>query len=154
MALPWASRRARRSRPIRAHRRDRSRGQSLVEFAVVFPIFILVLFGVIEFGFMLYSQMTVSNAAREAARVSVVDPDPCSIQDLANATARAAASGLNATYLTVTGAVASTGSPANCTTAKQGDSVTVTVQYTYHTFFPLFFGATFSQSQKVQMALW
>ncbi len=73
-----------------------------------FPIFILVLFGIIEFGFMLYSQMTVSNAAREAARVSVVDPDPCSIQDLANATARAAASGLNTSYLTMTGAVAST----------------------------------------------
>ena len=135
-------------------RRRRSRGQSLVEFAVVFPIFILILFGIIEFGFMLYSQMTVSNAAREAARVSVVDPDPCSIQDLANATARAAASGLNTTYLTVTGAVASTGSPATCSNAKQGDMVTVTVNYTYHTFFPLFFGATFSEKQQIQMALW
>ena len=135
-------------------RRRRSRGQSLVEFAVVFPVFILVLFGIIEFGFMLYSQMTVSNAAREAARVSVVDPDPCSIQDLANATARSAASGLNGTYLTVAGGVASTGPTGTCSDAKQGDTVTVTVNYTYHTFFPLFFGATFSEKQQIQMALW
>ncbi|HEY8813554.1 MAG TPA: TadE family protein, partial [Candidatus Dormibacteraeota bacterium] len=67
------------------NRRPRNRGQALVEFAIVFPIFILVLFAVIEFSVMLYSQMTVSNAAREAARVSVVDPDPCTIQDLAKA---------------------------------------------------------------------
>jgi Flp pilus assembly protein TadG len=129
-------------------RRRRSRGQSLVEFAVVFPVFILVLFGIIEFGFMLYSQMTVSNAAREAARVSVVDPDPCTIPDLARATGLSAASGLNSAYLSINGSVP------NCTKAKQGDTVTVTVTYTYHTFFPLFFGASFNESQQIQMALW
>lgn len=135
-------------------RRERSRGQALVEFAVVFPVFILVLFGLIEFSFMLYSQMTVSNAAREAARVSVVDPDACSIQDLAKATANAAASGLNTTFVTTTASVVSSGTPSSCSTAKQGDPVTVTVAYTYHTFFPLFFGATFQLNQTVKMALW
>ena len=120
----------------------------MAEFAVVFPIFILVLFGVIEFSFMLYSQMTVSNAAREAARVSVVDPDPCSIPDLSKATALASATGLNSAYLVVNGSVPS------CAKAKQGDTVTVTVSYTYHTFFPLFFGATFPESQTIKMALW
>jgi Flp pilus assembly protein TadG len=145
--LPSLARSRRRGTSMEDRRR-RSRGQSLVEFAIVFPIFILVLFGLIEFSFMLYSQMTVSNAAREAARVSVVDPDACSIPDLAKATAMASATGLNTTYLVVNGSVP------GCAKAKQGDIVTVTVNYTYHTFFPLFFGATFPESQTIQMALW
>ena len=32
--------------------------------------------------------------------------------------------------------------------------MSVTVDYTYHTFFPLFFGATFHLSQTITMALW
>jgi Flp pilus assembly protein TadG len=151
--LPLLARSRRRGTSVEDGRK-RSRGQSLVEFAIVFPIFILVLFGLIEFSFMLYSQMTVSNAAREAARVSVVDPDACSIPALSKATALASATGLSTAYLVVNGSVASSGSPATCAKAKQGDPVTVTVNYTYHTFFPLFFGATFSESQTIQMALW
>ena len=53
-------------------RSQRSRGQSLVEFAVVLPVFLLILAGVIDFGLGLYSQMTVINAAREGARLGVV----------------------------------------------------------------------------------
>lgn len=137
-----------RSRRSAGGGRKASRGQSLVEFAIVFPIFILVLFAVIEFSYMLYSQMTVSNAAREAARVSVVDPDACSIPDLAKATAQGAATGLNSTFLTTTVP------PFNCAKAAQGTPVSVTVDYTYHTFFPLFFGASFHLSQTITMALW
>jgi Flp pilus assembly protein TadG len=146
--LPLLARSGRR-RPSDEAARQRSRGQSLVEFAIVFPIFILVLFAVIEFSFMLYSQMTVSNAAREAARVSVVDPDACTIPALAKATAQGAATGLNSTFLSTT-----VPPIANCSKAAQGTPVSVTVDYTYHTFFPLFFGASFHLSQTITMALW
>src|SRR5579862_5873532 len=138
---------------MKLHRRSqskpRSRGQALVEFAIVLPVFLLVLFGLIEFGYMLYSQTTVSNAAREAARAAVVDPDACTIPVLANATARGAATGLTSSFISVN-------VPAipSCATAPQGTPVSITVNYTYHTFFPLFFGATFNLSQTVQMALW
>lgn len=56
----------------RAGRPSRSRGQALVEFALVAPIFFLLLFGIIEAGrFILYYQ-TLNNATREGARYAIV----------------------------------------------------------------------------------
>lgn len=51
----------------------RSRGQSLVEFALVFPIFVLLVFGLIDLGRFAYLNSTISQAAREAARVGAVE---------------------------------------------------------------------------------
>lgn len=48
------------------HRSD-ERGQALVEFALVLPILLLVLFGIIQVGFILHAQHTVAYAARVAA---------------------------------------------------------------------------------------
>lgn len=52
-----------------------SKGQSLVEFALMLPILLLIVLGVIEFGriFLLYTE--ASNAAREAARYGVAAGD-------------------------------------------------------------------------------
>lgn len=47
------------------------RGASLVEMALVLPLLLLVLFGVVEFGRFLSTQHGVSTAAREAARYAV-----------------------------------------------------------------------------------
>lgn len=53
-------------------RRRRSAAQALVEFAIVAPIFFLLLFGIIEAGrFILYYQ-TLNNATREGARYAIV----------------------------------------------------------------------------------
>ncbi|MCD6424155.1 MAG: pilus assembly protein, partial [Anaerolineales bacterium] len=43
-------------------------GQSLVEFAFVLPILLLLMVAMIDFGILYYSQMVVSNAAWEGAR--------------------------------------------------------------------------------------
>jgi hypothetical protein len=52
--------------------RSRGRGQALAEFALVAPIFFILLFGIIEGGrFMLYYE-TLNNAAREGARYAIV----------------------------------------------------------------------------------
>ena len=48
-------------------RRDRTRGQTLVEFALVIPLFIVMLVGIIEFGFAMNAVLAVSFATREAA---------------------------------------------------------------------------------------
>lgn len=45
-----------------------SRGQSLVEFALVAPLFTLLLSGIIIFGIGVFYQQQLTNAAREAAR--------------------------------------------------------------------------------------
>jgi Flp pilus assembly protein TadG len=56
---------------IRARRQG---GQSLVEFALVIPVFLLILMGVVDFGMAIYKFNGVSQAAREIARVTSVHP--------------------------------------------------------------------------------
>lgn len=53
-------------------RRGGSRGQALAEFALVVPIFLLVLFGIIDFGRYVYYVQVLNNAAREGARYAIV----------------------------------------------------------------------------------
>lgn len=56
-----------------SHRhRPGDRGQSLVEFALAFPIFLLLLFGLIDIGRYVYTANAVNQAAREGARYGSV----------------------------------------------------------------------------------
>jgi Flp pilus assembly protein TadG len=52
---------------------ERPAGQALVEFALVFPIIILLIFGTIDVGRAVFAANTLSNAARQAARVAAVN---------------------------------------------------------------------------------
>lgn len=56
----------------RTAKRDR-RGAAVVEFAIVAPVFILLVFGMIEFGRAVMVQQVLVNASREAARQAVLD---------------------------------------------------------------------------------
>jgi len=53
--------------------RGARRGASVVEFALVAPIFFMVVLGIIEFGRMSMVQQVITNAAREGARIAVLD---------------------------------------------------------------------------------
>ena len=52
--------------------RRRDRGQALVEFALVMPIFLILVLGIADFGLALRSYITVTNSSREAARLGAV----------------------------------------------------------------------------------
>jgi Flp pilus assembly protein TadG len=54
--------------PIRANRRTSARGQGLVEFAVSVPVFVMLLLGMLEFGFAFNHNLTLEYATREGAR--------------------------------------------------------------------------------------
>ena len=54
----------------------KSRGQSLVEFAIAFPIIILLFSGVVEFGFALNYYLSLLDATRYAARWGSANGDP------------------------------------------------------------------------------
>jgi Flp pilus assembly protein TadG len=54
-------------------RRPASRGQALVEFAVVFPIFAMLFFGLIDIGRYVFATNDLNEAAREAARYGSVE---------------------------------------------------------------------------------
>lgn len=49
------------------------RGQALVEFALIVPVFALILFVLLDFGRVIYTQNTVEQAAREASRVGSIE---------------------------------------------------------------------------------
>ena len=55
---------------------QRQSGASAVEFAVIAPLFIAVLFAVVEFGIILYTQSIITHATREGARLGVVFSTP------------------------------------------------------------------------------
>jgi Flp pilus assembly protein TadG len=51
--------------------RGARRGQSLVEFAMVAPLFFLLVFGITDFGRLFFTQVTLQHALREAGRFAV-----------------------------------------------------------------------------------
>jgi len=119
---------------IRGRKPVRSRsGQAVVEFALVLPVFMLLLFGAIEFGRAYYDLHLLTNAAREGARIGVlpskVENDVTSAVNtfLQNA-------GLSGTWTTtvavkdVTGVTRSGGLAA----AIEGDRIYVTLNYGFH----------------------
>lgn len=63
--------------------RDR-RGQALVEFALIIPIFMLIAIGIFEGARAIYTYNALSNAVREGLREAIVNQDQTSIDAEAN----------------------------------------------------------------------
>jgi PKD repeat protein len=59
---------------LRAHHRNRTLGQSLVEFALVLPVFLLLFAAVLDLGRVFYANITLNNAAREGAFQAAITP--------------------------------------------------------------------------------
>jgi Flp pilus assembly protein TadG len=64
---------ARLGRGSPAHRSAGERGQSLVEFVLVLGPLLLIMFGILELGLVMFDKVTVVNDAREAARLASVN---------------------------------------------------------------------------------
>lgn len=100
-------------------RAARRRGQSLVEFALIAPLFFLAIFGIIDFGRALFTQMTLQHALREAGRFAVTgrhltDPNNPNLTltrvNSIRQIAQNAAAGLNVVNLTIASANGGSGS--------------------------------------------
>ena len=117
MTLTWTE--AKLEKPCRLFRRNR-RAAAAVEFAVVAPVFFLLVLGMIEYGRMVMVQQVITNASREGARRAVLDgATTAEVQTTVN------------DYLT-SGSISSasatvTVSPNPPSNAEFGDPVTVTV---------------------------
>lgn len=53
------------------NRKDKTTGQSMVEFALTLPLTLMIVFGVIEFGYLLFVYSSVNTASRDAARYGI-----------------------------------------------------------------------------------
>jgi hypothetical protein len=71
------------------HRREgrRGRGQALVEFALIVPVFLLLLMSLLDFGRVVYAQHTINQDAAEGARVGAVSADSLTLDLPAGCTA-------------------------------------------------------------------
>lgn len=59
--------------PDKRFRRQRRLGSAVVEFALLAPIFLLFVFGIIEFGRVMQVKNVITNASREAARAAAFE---------------------------------------------------------------------------------
>lgn len=104
---------------------ERDRGAVAVEFALVAPILLALVGGIVEFSHAYNLQISVTQASREAAREMAITND----QDDAQAAAASGAPGLNA------GAFVYTFTPEAC---SDGATATVDISYTADTLTGLF----------------
>ena len=79
------------------------RGQALVEFALVAPVLLLLLFGIVQYGIAFNHSISLTDAVRAGARAAVVaGPDPATAQAAAEAAISSSAGGLDAARIVVT----------------------------------------------------
>jgi Flp pilus assembly protein TadG len=52
------------------------KGVAAIEFAIVLPVLVVLLFATIEFGVLLFNKQVITNASREGARAGIVAADP------------------------------------------------------------------------------
>ena len=105
------------------------RGVVAAEFAILLPVLLLIVFGTMEFGMMMYGREVVTNATREGARYGIVAQAPpvTSGQMIAQATNYLTGTGVSAASVTFS-------SPACC--GATGTPVTVAATYRYPWFIP------------------
>ena len=91
--------------------RKREDGQSALEFALILPILLIVVCGIIDFGWLLFNQLAVSNTARESARFAVVNASTTTGTALITAKANAVAPDTIKQNMTVTVTFSDTNTP-------------------------------------------
>ena len=62
--------------------RNKEQGTALVEFSLVLPLLLLLIFGIIEFSILFYDKAVITNASREAAREFAIHKDPAALSGL------------------------------------------------------------------------
>lgn len=122
-------------------------GAAAVEFALVVPILIVLLLGIIEFGLAFSAQLQVTNAAREAARVMAIQNSTSAASSAALAAAPSLNPAMTASEVAY-GITTSAGAAASSCSA--GGTVTVTIRYPYR-FLSGMFGAGYTQVGKAAM---
>ena len=68
-------------------RKGRDRGATAVEFALVLPLLLLLVFGIIDFGRALNAQVTLTEAAREGVRLAALGYSNADVESRAQAAA-------------------------------------------------------------------
>ena len=115
----------------RGRRLHRARGAAVVEFAVVLPLLLTILFGIMEYGWVFMVRQTLQTAAREGARIAILQT---STSPYTSALTRVAE------VMEPTGLTGYSVSMTHATVADPVETITVTVPYSDVSLMGGFFG--------------
>ena len=130
-------------------------GQSMIEFALVLPLMVLIIAGIFDLGRAFYSSITITNAAREGARYGTLNPKLTQgICEAAVIEAQGSGIPLNYNNITVscssTVTCLSTGTPVIA--CNENQPIIVKVRYNYNQMlFKFFFPSGINMERKVEM---
>lgn len=113
------------------------RGASAVEFALILPLLVLVVLGIVEFGRGFQVSGTLSAAAREGVRVMALQNDPAAARAAVRSAASSLDPGLTDAQITIT--------PGTCPAGTGTTTVRLTIDYDLPLMTGLF-GATVGMS--------
>lgn len=120
-------------------RRAHGTGQGLVEFALVVPLFLLLFMAIVDFGSAAFTYNSLTNAAREGARLAIVNQDTSSVT--LRAERQVSIAEINAPNVTVNFyQQATNGSPdlsSTCSPAAVGCLAVVSFEATYRPLTPI-----------------
>lgn len=125
-----------------------------VEAAIILPVLILLVFGIIDFGWMINRDTMINNAAREGAREGALNPSQADVE----AVVRSSLDSLPAADVTVTVTCEKPDNSA-CSSfdadATSGGTAIVRVDYehTWLTPFASVFGSTINLSKTTEMRI-
>lgn len=107
----------------------RERGAAAVELAIVLPLLVLVIMGLVDFGRLFFAQIGLASASREGARAASVGMTTAMVTSIAQASAPKAAqlAGLDASALGVSV------TPCSPTLTNEDTRVTVTATFRWMT---------------------
>ena len=109
--------------PVRVRRDER--GAALVEFALVLPVLVMFVFGIVEFGRGYNAKIELASAVREGARYVALGGTTATRTGVEQKV-EAAAPGLNATDISISASVLCAGTP-----APDNGRVTATYRFSY-----------------------
>ena len=119
------------TRVMRHRNARRARAAAVVEFAVVLPLLLTILFGIIEYGWVFMVRQTLQTAAREGARLAVLQTSVSPYTDVTDRAAEVMApAGLTSYTVTMT----------HATLANPVETVTLSIPYNDVSLLGGFFG--------------
>lgn len=116
---------------LKARGTTRARAAAVVEFAVVLPLLLTILFGIIEYGWVFMVRQTLQSAAREGARLAVLQTSVTPYTEVISRVNQVMSpTGLTGYVIAMT----------HATTADPVETVTITVPYDDVSLMGGFFG--------------
>jgi Flp pilus assembly protein TadG len=117
--------------------RGAKKGVAALEFALILPMFLTILFCTMDYGWMFFQQLAITSAAREGARAAALAAADATTNDIRTIATNAVNTFLNANNLDTSLATITTTETA--ATNNTPETVSVTVNFTFEPLVGVFF---------------